>query len=403
MSDIQYKCPSCSAPIEFDPTSGRMVCAFCGSRHEVETVERFNATPSAPAPGAGAAGQGMPGPGMPTVPGMPGVPRGTDAAPGAPAPGSREAGNAWRESTPAYVDRGEIPQMQTLVCNSCGAEIVADPTTISTRCGFCNNTFVASERIRNTRIPDFIIPFAIDKAGMLDSFKKATRGKFLLPKEFRDRHTLEEATGAYIPYWYHDGTTSGTIVYTAENTRTWSDNEYDYTETDIYEVTREVSAAFTGIPVCATTKLGPKRSEGVEPFSLEESKPFATPYLSGYAATAYDIEARATIARADERVKATVSSLVSASVTGYSSVRQRSAMLSSEHSAIWYALLPVWLIVIAYNGKTYPFAINGQTGEVVGSFPISQGKLRALRVAFAAFFFIVFGAIAWLVLGWLDL
>ena len=188
MSDIQYKCPSCSAPIEFDPTSGRMVCAFCGSRHEVETVERFNAAPSAPAPG------------------------------------SREAGNAWRESTPAYVDRGEIPQMQTLVCNSCGAEIVADPTTISTRCGFCNNTFVASERIRNTRIPDFIIPFAIDKAGMLDSFKKATRGKFLLPKEFRDRHTLEEATGAYIPYWYHDGTTSGTIVYTAENTRTWSDN-----------------------------------------------------------------------------------------------------------------------------------------------------------------------------------
>lgn len=379
VSDIQYKCPSCSAPIEFDPKSGKMRCEFCGSALEVAEVERFNAAGSAssttPA-GAGAAG----------------------AAPrSAPAPGSAEAASSWKSSEATYVDRADMGGMKTLVCDSCGAEIVGDPTTISTRCGFCNNTFIASERIVETRVPDFIVPFAIDKEGMLEAFEKATQGKFLLPKAFRDRHTLSEATGAYIPYWYHDGSASGTLTFQATNTRSWSDSEYDYTETDVYDVTRSASAPFRGLPVCATTKLEPERAEGAEPFDLADSRAFTTPYLSGYAASSYDIEARATLERADQRVKSTLFSMVAGTITGYDSVNPTSSEIRVDRSAVWYALLPIWLIVIGYEGKKYPFAINGQTGEVVGSFPISKPKMRALRAAFTLPFAAAFGALAWFI------
>lgn len=389
MSEIQYKCPSCSAPIEYSPTKAKMACEYCGSTFEVAEVEQFNAQLLSPVPGAGPS----PVPGV----GVPGAAAGTSDAsgPATPLPGSAQAGEQWKSSSPTYIDESEIASMTMFVCNSCGAEIVADPTTISTRCGFCNNTFVASSRIRETRIPDFIIPFALDKKGMLAAFERATTGKFLLPKEFRDTHTLSEATGAYIPYWYHDGTASGTITYRATNTRSWSDSEYDYTETDVYEVTRSASATFRGIPVCATTKLEPTRAEGAEPFNLVDSKSFATPYLSGYAASSYDIDAKATIDRADDRAKKTLSKLIRGTVTGYSSVQQKSEQLFVQRDAVWYALLPVWLIVIGYEGKQYPFAINGQTGEVVGSFPISQKKLRALHIGFFTPFLALFAVIGW--------
>jgi hypothetical protein len=44
-----------------------------------------------------------------------------------------------------------------------------------------------------------------------------------------------------------------------------------------------------------------------------------------------------------------------------------------EQGKITYALLPVWLLNTVYKGKTYTFAMNGQTGKFVGNLPIDKG------------------------------
>ena len=43
----------------------------------------------------------------------------------------------------------------------------------------------------------------------------------------------------------------------------------------------------------------------------------------------------------------------------------------------YYVLLPVWMITQDYNKAEYTFAMNGQTGKVVGKPPISKGKVMA--------------------------
>ena len=35
-----------------------------------------------------------------------------------------------------------------------------------------------------------------------------------------------------------------------------------------------------------------------------------------------------------------------------------------------YGLLPVWLLTTRYQDKVYTFAMNGQTGKMVGNLPI---------------------------------
>ena len=40
-----------------------------------------------------------------------------------------------------------------------------------------------------------------------------------------------------------------------------------------------------------------------------------------------------------------------------------------------YVLLPVWMLNTRYKGKDYLFAMNGQTGKIVGNLPISVPKL----------------------------
>ena len=39
-----------------------------------------------------------------------------------------------------------------------------------------------------------------------------------------------------------------------------------------------------------------------------------------------------------------------------------------------YALYPVWLLNTVWNGKTFSFAMNGQTGKFVGDLPVDKGK-----------------------------
>lgn len=412
MSDIQYKCPSCSAPIEFDPASGLMRCDYCGTRTSVESVEAFSRSQAGAGPAQADGGYGPPGaggPGSATSPGAPSPgtgapagygtvpPSGSVPAPGtAPAPATAPApSTGWQAPRP--LSAAEERELSHLVCNSCGAEIVGDRTLIATRCGFCGNTFVAASRIRATQTPNFLIPFALDRKAMVAAFRKATKGKFLLPPAFRDEHTLTEATGAYLPYWFHDGQASGTLRFHAENYRHWSDSAYDYTETKVYDVVREGSVAFRGIPVCGTTKLEPARAEGVEPFDVQASRPFATAYLSGYVASSYDIAAKDTLERADTRACESLTEMVEGTVTGYSSLRRESCETRVDHTATWYALLPVWLIVISYAGKSYPFAVNGQTGEVVGTFPVSRRRLNALYAAFMIPLGLLFGTIGWFI------
>ena len=53
-------------------------------------------------------------------------------------------------------------------------------------------------------------------------------------------------------------------------------------------------------------------------------------------------------------------------------------------------MLPVWFMTYKYQDKMYEFAVNGQTGKVVGKLPLSS-KLATLY--YLKHFFISFAAI----------
>jgi len=38
-----------------------------------------------------------------------------------------------------------------------------------------------------------------------------------------------------------------------------------------------------------------------------------------------------------------------------------------------YALMPVWMLATSWNGEHYTFAMNGQTGKIVGNLPMDKG------------------------------
>ncbi|ETJ31721.1 hypothetical protein Q604_UNBC13796G0001, partial [human gut metagenome] len=65
----------------------------------------------------------------------------------------------------------------------------------------------------------------------------------------------DEVKGGYVPFWLFDTEADADVHYKASRIRTWSDSEYDYTETSYFSVIRSGQLAFEHIPVDGSSKL----------------------------------------------------------------------------------------------------------------------------------------------------
>ena len=191
--------------------------------------------------------------------------------------------NEWTEN--------EESGLRSYVCQSCGGEIVGDATTAATACPFCGNSVVMMEQFSGMLKPDLVIPFKLDKNDAKAAFKKHISGKRLLPKTFKDENHIDEIKGIYVPFWLFDANADASVTYDAETVRTWSDSDYNYTETKYYKAYRSGYTDFAAIPVDGSQKMADDLMESIEPYNLSEAVDFQTAYLAGYFADKYDMTA----------------------------------------------------------------------------------------------------------------
>ena len=59
---------------------------------------------------------------------------------------------------------------------------------------------------------------------------------------------------------------------------------------------------------------------------------------------------------------------------GYSTVTPVNTQVQLQQGQVRQVLMPVWLLNTRWQGKTYTFAMNGQTGQFVGDLPTDNGK-----------------------------
>ena len=295
------------------------------------------------------------------------------------------AGNEW--------ESGETDGLRTYVCKSCGGEIVGDETTGATSCPFCGNPVVMMGQFSGALKPDYVIPFKLDKNAAKEALKKHYQGKRLLPKVFKDANHIDEIKGIYVPFWLFDADANADIRYKATRTSHWSDSDYNYTKTDYYSIWRSGSLGFSGVPVDGSSKIENDLMESIEPFDFSQAVDFQTAYLAGYLADKYDVDAEQSIVRANERIKTSTEQAFQSTVQGYVTVIPEYSGVRLFNTNAKYALYPVWILNTSWNGKKYTFAMNGQTGKLVGDLPLDKSALMKWRIALTG----IVGAAAFLI------
>lgn len=343
---LEYKCPNCGGALSFDSGTQRMVCPYCDTEFDVEALREQDEVLKNPP----------------------------------------QSDMSWQ------IGGGEQWQTEDLrswVCNSCGGEILGDHATAATACPYCGNPVVMAGSFAGDLKPDLVIPFKLDKEAAMAAMKKHFKGKPLLPKLFSSQAKLESIQGVYAPFWLFDADASGEVRYKATRVRHWSDSRWEYTETSHYSIYRAGSLGFEAIPVDGSARLADTLMESIEPFDLSQAVDFQTAYLAGYLADRYDVTAENSRFRANERIEASTRDAFADTVMGYSTVTPVTEAIRLDKSRVRYALYPVWLLNAKYKGKTYLFAMNGQTGKFVGDLPISKGRALAWWAGLTAVFTLI--------------
>ena len=132
------------------------------------------------------------------------------------------------------------------------------------------------------------------KAGL----QKHLTGKRLLSKIFKDQNYIDEIKGIYVPFWLFDTDVDAQVRYRATKVRTWSDSNYNYTETSYFMIHRSGSVSFEHVPVDGSSKMADDLMESIGPYEFSEAVDFQTAYLAGYLADKYDVTAEESIERA---------------------------------------------------------------------------------------------------------
>ena len=190
----------------------------------------------------------------------------------------------WQEDAGSQWGEEETSKMRVYHCESCGGEIIADENQAATKCPYCDNPVVMKGQFQGDLRPDYVIPFKLDKAAAKERFKSHLNGKPLLPKVFRSENHIDEIKGIYVPFWLFDADAEADIRYKGTTVRTWSDSDYNYTQTSYYSILRGGRIGFERVPVDGSSKMEDDLMESIEPFDFSEAVPFQTAYLAGYMA-----------------------------------------------------------------------------------------------------------------------
>ncbi|MBQ7726513.1 MAG: hypothetical protein IJT66_05145, partial [Clostridia bacterium] len=208
---------------------------------------------------------------------------------------------------------------------------------------------------------------------------------------------IDEIKGIYVPFWLFDADTDSNIRYRGTRTRHWSDSRYEYTETSFYSVVRGGTIPFAHVPVDGSSKMPDDLMESIEPYDFSEAVDFQTAYLAGYFADKYDVGEDASIDRANERIRNSVTAAFSETAQGYTTLTPESVGIDIQNGKAKYALYPVWLLNTAWKGNRYTFAMNGQTGKLVGNLPMDKKLFAAWFSAIAAGVSAIAFLIQWLI------
>ena len=298
LSAESSKCPTCGSNIFFMPEVKGMVCRNCGNIYHPSTLEKMGSL------------------------------------------GYTIEHDYSSDNDISDDDR----KRHEIVCDSCGAVMIADENMMSTMCPFCGSPAIIARRLTREFKPDYIIPFSIDRDTAHANVKNWLKTRKMTPWGFKSKSRLTKLTALYVPFWLLDCGVHSDMTGTGIRKTTDADEHFHVASRAAYYV--------KGVPFDASLKIANKLMEAIEPFDYSGLVKFDNRYLQGFCADKYDqrpTEIMERFVKRMDRFSAELNTKVADRFDEYVPNPDKTFTWMND-LRIKYCLLPVWFMTVEFDG-----------------------------------------------------
>jgi ribosomal protein S27E len=301
--------------------------------------------------------------------------------------------------------QADTASLLTFKCPGCGAEVTVNTQNAMTaRCHWCRHVLGVNEQIPNGAVPDAVLSFHIKKDDAVARIRQfvGKRQLFAL-KEFKEQFTPENVVGVYLPYMIVDGNASADVagqgeIETRRYERGSDNNKTTYYDADVYRLNRHVDFTVDDLPLESSATRGDLDTRvntnniinAILPFDTKNAVQWNASYLAGFSSEKRDLNVEGLRPRLEDELLSIARAEVEDSVKRY----DRGVRWEQEHLEVrgtrWVSMyLPVWLYSYHQPGRSggmlHYIAVNGRTGQTMGSVPVQQWKLLLAALTVGTF------------------
>jgi len=337
---INFTCPSCGAPQKFSPATGTLVCEFCRTKTNIEVsqdiIHEYEFT---------------------------------------------EAVESLNKQKNQIIEKN-------IKCKKCGGSFTLTPYSFSSNCPYCSTPAI-TDFIREIT-PKSLIPFTLTHSEAQTLFKKWVGSRWFAPNAFKKYLDGDNTLiGYYLPYWTYDSDTTSHYrglrgdIYYVTVTKTIVQNgrqrqiRVQEPRINWTPVSGVVYVSFDDITIGASKTISRAILDSLEPWDTSSLVGFDEKYLSGFEAEEYTVGLDNGFEFAKAKMVYKIEQNIRYDIGGD---QQQIQHMHTNHNDITYknVLFPVWTASFKWKEKEYYYAINAQTGKIVGDRPYSYTKIFLL-------------------------
>lgn len=334
---INFTCPSCGAPQKFSPATGKLVCEFCHTQTDInvsqDNIREYEFT---------------------------------------------EAVATLNTQKNQIIEKN-------VKCKKCGGSFTLTPYSFSSNCPYCNTPAI-TDFIKDIT-PKSLIPFTLTHKEAQALFKKWVGSRWFAPNAFKKYLDGDNTlTGYYLPYWTYDSDTTSFYrglrgdVYYVTVTKTIVQNgrqrqvRVQEPRINWTPVSGTVYVSFDDVTIGASKTISRAILDSLEPWDTSKLVTFNEKYLSGFEAEEYTVGLDNGFEFAKVKMAHKIDQNIRYDIGGD---QQQVQQVQTQYENVSYknVLFPVWTASFHWGDKEYHYAINAQTGKIVGERPYSYVKI----------------------------
>lgn len=283
-------------------------------------------------------------------------------------------------------------------CTGCGADVTINTqNALTARCHWCRHIFGINEQIPNGAVPDAILPFRIAKDNAVARISKFVKVRsFFALSAFKRAFSPENVVRVYLPYMVVDASACARLSGRGEKqTRRFERDKKTYYDADIYHIERRLDFTVDDLILESSSQRNNLEEHtnniinSILPFDTKNALKWDASYMVDATSEKRDLN----VPQLQSQLRDQLLSVARAQLLRTIQQYDRGVRWEQENIEVkgtrWISMyLPVWLYAYHHHTEneelTHYIAVNGRTGETMGSVPIQKWKLTVFTVVVSA-------------------